>query len=474
MKTAYRYEAIAKQLQQQIVSGLLKPGERLPSVRQTSHTQGVSLTTVFRAYYELEARGLVVARPQSGYYVREVVNRFRQPSQLSKPQPIAMNITVSQALRQLPRGWSHPNVIDMAVAVPGLSLLPQAKLNKSLLTILRHLPDSGLGYETTCGFPELRRQVAQRLTWADHVLTPDSVVITTGCIEAITLALRVTTKPGDMVAIESPTYYGLLQVMEGLGLRAFELPTDTQTGPDLEVLNQSLATQPIRAVVLTPTFSNPIGYCMSDEHKKALVDLLASYDVPLIEDDVYGELYAGYARPRTCQSFDRVGRVLLCGSVSKVLAPGYRVGWLVPGRYRDEVIRAQLMQTNSPATLPQAAIADFMQTGRYERHMRQLRVVIQQQVLAYRALILEAFPANTHVSMPAGGLVLWVRLPDDLSVNLSSVLAQAVAQGIAFFPGYLFSTQPQYGQCLRITCGQPLTQLYINGIRKLGELISHI
>lgn len=472
MTSTFRYDTLVRQFQQQIDSGLLKPGERLPSVRQISQQQGVSLTTAFRAYYELEAQGLVVARPQSGYYVREQANRQLVPAPMSQPRPVATAITVSQTLRQLPQGWAKPDVVDLAVAVAGLSLLPQAQLNKSLLSAVRSLPDSGLGYETTGGNPALRRQVARRLSWADSPLPADALVITNGCIEAIALALRATTRPGDVVAIESPTYYGILQVMEGLGLRAFELPTDPQTGPDLTAVARLLDTEPIRAVLLTPSFSNPTGYCMADDQKRRLVELLARHDLPLIEDDIYGELYTGGIRPRTCLSFDRAGRVLLCGSVSKVLAPGYRVGWLVPGRYHDAVLEAQRMQTIGPATLTQAAVADFMQTGRYERHLRRVRVVIQQQVLAYRALILETFPAGTQVSMPAGGLVLWVRLPDDLPVNLSVVLAQAVERGIAFFPGHLFTTQAQYGQYLRITCGQPLTGRYADGIRQLGQLIS--
>ena len=451
---------------------MLKPGERLLSVRQVSQTQGVSLTTAFRAYYELEARGLVVARPQSGYYVREQANRRQVPAPMSQPRPVATVITVSEALRQLPQGWAQPDVVDLAVAVAGLSLLPQAQLNKSLLSAVRSLPDSGLGYETPGGNLTLRRQVARRLSWADSPVLADALVITNGCIEAVALALRATTQPGDVVAVESPTFYGILQVMEGLGLRAFELPTDPQTGPDLTALTRLLDTESVRAVVLTPTFSNPTGYCMTDDRKRLLVELLARYDLPLIEDDIYGELYAGSVRPRTCLSFDGAGRVLLCGSVSKVLAPGYRVGWIVPGRYRESVMRAQRMQTIGPATLTQATIADFMQTGRYERHLRRLRVVIQQQVLAYRALILETFPAGTQVSMPAGGLVLWVALPDYPPVNLSVVLAQAVGRGIAFFPGHLFTTQLQYGQCLRITCGQPLTGRYADGIRQLGRLVS--
>lgn len=468
----FRYRQLADQLSLQIEQGVLRAGERLPSVRQVSREQGLSLTTAFRAYYDLEARGLIVARPQSGYYVRTGVTKTINTPQSSRPQPIAMPITVSQVMRDLAKGWNRSELIDLAVTVPSLDLLPQAKLNKSLLAAVRRLPDSGLGYEDTTGFPELRRQIARLAFNGGSRVMEDDVVVTNGCIEAITLALRATTRPGDVVAIESPTYYGVLQAMEGLGIQAYELPTDPQTGPDLGILEQVLNTQPIRAVLLTPTFSNPTGFCMTDERKAQLVKLLADHDLPLIEDDIYAETYFSNVRPRTCHSFDTAGRVLLCSSVSKTLAPGYRVGWIIPGRYREAVIRAQLMQTISPATITQAAIADFLQVGRYDLHLRKLRAALQKHVLVYSDLVLTHFPAGTRISQPTGGFVLWVELPNGCSS--STLLTKAVEAGITFFPGHLFTTQEQYQNCLRLSCGHSLTAQYTRGIEELGRLCHQI
>jgi len=468
MADDFRYRQLADQLRQQIEQGVLRVGERLPSVRQLSREQGISVTTAFRAYYDLEARGLIVARPQSGYYVRSAGSRPGSVPRTSQPRPMATPITISEAMRSLARGWSQPDLVDLAVAVPSLDLLPQAKLNKSLLTAVRQLPDSGLGYEATAGSPELRRQIARLSFNGGSRVSADEVVVTNGCLEAITLALRATTRPGDVVAVESPTYYGILQAMEGMGVRAYELPTDPQTGPELAALEQAIRKEAIRAVVLTPTFSNPSGYCMSDDRKAALVNLLARYDLPLIEDDIYGETYFGSVRPRTCHSFDTAGRVLLCSSVSKTLAPGYRVGWVLAGRYQEAVIRAQLMQTISPATITQAAIADFLRIGRFDLHLRKLRAALQKHMLTYLDAILTSFPDGTTVSRPNGGFVLWVELPEGYSAV--AMLARAVDAGITFYPGHLFTTQPQYAACLRIAYGHPPTVAYLDGLKQLGRL----
>jgi DNA-binding transcriptional MocR family regulator len=470
MEAGFRFAQLVETFRQQIEAGTLQAGERLPSVRSLSRERGVSLSTAFRAYYELEARGLVVARPQSGYYVRAWVrSEARAVPQPSQPQPQASPVSVSHALRTFAKGWVRPDLIDLSVAVPALSLLPQARLNKTVQETLRSLPDSGLNYEYSGGLPDLRRQVARHLALSGSLVEPDNVLITSGCLEAIGLALRAITKPGDAVAVESPTYYGILQVLERLGLCAYELPTHAETGPDLTALEQALTTQPIRAVVLTPSFSNPTGYAMPDAHKAQLATLLDRHGVPLVEDDIYGDLYFGKKRPRTIHSFCESGRVLLCGSVSKTLAPGYRVGWLASGRYHEAVQHARLMETIAPAPLVQAAVARFMQQGRYERHLRTLRATFQQHLLAYADAVRAAFPVGTRVSQPTGGFVLWVELPPG-TLPVSALLEQALSQQITFFPGYLFSAQPQYANCLRIACGHPFTARYADGLRQLGQL----
>ncbi|WP_052732389.1 aminotransferase-like domain-containing protein [Hymenobacter terrenus] len=469
MPALFRYRQLANVFAQQITQGLLRPGDRLPSVRQVSREQQVSLTTVFQAYYLLEADGLIQARPQSGYYVQAA----RTPPGLlptpSRPAMALHDVSVTQTLLGLAQSWNRPGLIDLAVAVPSLALLPQAALTKSLLAAVRALPDSGLSYPAMTGNASLRRQIAQRASQWGNAISADEVIVTNGCMEALVLAVKAVTKPHDVVAVESPTYHGILRALEGMGLRVYELPTDTSTGPELPALEQALQTTSIKAVVLTTTFSNPTGACMPAEHKQALVELLARHEIPLIEDDVYGDLHFSGVRPVTCKAFDRQGLVMLCSSLSKTLAPGYRVGWVLAGRFHAAVLAQKMMHSGRSGALNQAAAADFLSSGRYAKSLPRLRAALRQQVAAYREVVRAHFPAGTRVSNPQGGLVLWVELPPAYSAM--ELLRQAADAGIIFYPGTVFTTQELYGNCLRLACGQPLEPQIAQALQALGKLV---
>ncbi|WP_310397168.1 PLP-dependent aminotransferase family protein [Hymenobacter sp.] len=453
----------------QIHQGLLRPGERLPSVRQVSREQQVSVSTVFQAYYALEADGLVQARPQSGYYVQASRPVAEQVPAPSRPAVAVHFVSVTHTLLALGQQWSRPGLIDLALAVPAPTLLPRAGLTKALAAAGRTLPGGGLNYAEIRGDANLRRQSAQRASQWSNPVDADEIIVTNGCMEALVLAIKAATKPQDVVAVESPAYYGILQALEGMGLRVYELPTDARTGPDLGSLRQALATAPIRAVVVTANFSNPTGACMSAERKQTLVALLAEHEIPLIEDDVYGDLYFQGPRPVSCKAFDRRGLVLLCSSLSKTLAPGFRVGWVIAGRFEPAVLAQKLMHTGSTAALPQVAAAHYLASGHYAKNLSGLRRVLREQVAAYRALICAHFPAGTRVSDPQGGLVLWAEMPAGYSAL--ALLQQAAPAGIIFYPGGVFSTQLLYGNCLRIACGQPLTAPVVQAIQHLAGLL---
>lgn len=465
------YVEIASQVEKLISEGALRPGDRLPSVRKLSKEQKVSVSTVLQSYFLLESRGLIEAKPQSGFYVRPRRELPPEPA-ISAPNRSAARVGVGELVMRIFEAERDPKVIRLASASPSTSLMPVAALQRAMTSSARKLGPAALNYELPPGNATLRREIARRSLASGVAISPEDVVITVGGMEALNLCLRAVAKPGDAVAIESPTYYGILQVLESLQMRAVEIPTHPRTGICLDALEQALSRQSIKAAMVMPSFNNPLGSCMPEENKKELVRMLGSREIPLIEDDAYGELHFGDSRPRTCQSFDRKGLVLFCSSFSKVLAPGYRVGWAVPGKFKDRVENLKFMSTIATATLPQIAIGEFLGTGGYDRHLRKLRAVFRQHLECYTDVISRAFPAGTRVTRPSGGFVLWIELPE--SSDSLELHSRALAQGISIAPGPIFSAKGRFRNCIRVNCGQPLDARVESALEKLGRLAAAI
>jgi DNA-binding transcriptional MocR family regulator len=448
-----------------------QPGERMPSVRQLARQHGISLGTAFQVYYYLENSGVLEARPRSGYFVRA-----RSLPRMPLPRPSASAATgaavhISQPLATVLDTHANPAPgLLPSAAMMSLALLPTARLDKASRHVLRAGAGVGMSYEHPAGNELLRRQIAQRSPHWGGSLRAEDVVITSGCLEAVNLCLRAVTKPGDTVAVESPTYYGLLQSLENLGVKALEIATHPQTGVDLSELEAALDRQLVAACLLVPTFNNPLGSCMPEVHKQQLVRLLSHREIPLVEDDIYGELYFGATRPKACKAFDQDGWVLLCSSFSKQLAPGYRVGWAaLPARYRARVEQLKFMHNLATATLPQLVISHYLAHGRHDQYLRGLRTALAAQVRHTAAAVEAYFPAGTRLTQPGGGFVLWAELPEPR--DLFALHQQAHQQGVGFAPGPLFSAQQRYANCLRLTCGHPWSSESERAVAKLGGLL---
>jgi DNA-binding transcriptional MocR family regulator len=467
--TEHLYLQVADGLEKMIGEEILKIGDKLPSVRVLSEEYGISMGTAFQAYYHLEGKGLIEARPKSGYYVRFNFRRMPGLPRMAAPEPVASEVSVQEMIAAVYKTISSDDLVNFSIAAPPLSLLPAAKLNKSLVHAMRASRHHGIQYEHIQGNLELRRQLARLAFHWGGKFSEEDVVVTAGCMEALVMCLKAVTRPGDTVAIENPTYFGILQVIESLGLKALEVPADPLTGVDPERLEALIQQFPIKACVIVPNFSNPLGSCMPDEKKRALVGLITRHRIPLIEDDIYGELYFGRHRPKTCKSFDKEGWVLHCSSLSKSLAPGYRIGWSLPGRFTEEVVRIKLMHTVTGTTITQQAIAHFLSIGRYEYHLKKLRKALHTQCLRYLQGIMQYFPGHAKVSRPQGGFVLWVEL--DKKLNAYQLYQEALKHHISVAPGQLFSAQGQFGNCLRISYARPWDEEVEEGLRVLGNLI---
>lgn len=461
------YEQVADRIQALIDEGTLQPGDRLPSVRKLHRQLSVSISTVLEAYRVLEDRGLIGARPQSGYYVKQML---RLPP--DEPSPSVPPLQVSQIDTSLAFQFScachRTDIVNLGTAIPGMEFLPLAALNRLMGQALRSEPVLAHSYNLPPGYEPLRHEIAKRLMDAGCSVTPDQIVTTNGTFEAVYLSLKAVTQPGDTVAIESPTYYGLLDAFETLHLKALELPTHPRDGISLPHLEAALQKQHIAACMLVSNYSNPLGSCMSDLKKKQLVELLERYDLPLIEDDIYGDLYFEGTRPKAVKAFDRQGLVLYCSSYSKTISPGLRVGWSVAGRYQSKVEQLKWGLNMTTAIAPQMTLAAFLSNGGYDRHLRQLRRIYQSQMVRMTQAICEHFPVETRMTRPSGGHILWLELPTGF--DSLELYEEALQHRISIAPGVLFSPSGSYGNCFRLNYGLPWSDDVEQAIRTLGDL----
>ncbi len=463
------YLQIANNVEHQIKSDVLKVGDKLPSLRTVALEKGVSLTTAQQSYFELERRGLVESRPQSGYYVSYAHKHFKNIPQTSQPivakvEDETQNIiyTVSQNICKAK--------INLAAGVPAIELLPVAKMNKAIVNATRTLQGGGLNYDFY-GNQNLKKQIAIRsLMWGGK-LKEDDILTTSGSIDAISFCMLSLTQRGDTVVVESPVYFGILHLAKSLGLNVLELPTNPITGIEVDALKQALEKKKVKLCLLVSNFSNPIGSCMPDENKMAVVQLMEKYNVPLIEDDLFGDLYFGNHRPSCCKTYDESGIVLLCSSFSKTLAPGYRVGWMVPGRFKEKVARTKYYHSLYTASITHEAVGSFLENDRYENHLRKLRHTLHRNSLQFLRCISQYFPDETKVTIPQGGLHLWVEL--NKKTDTVELYNTAMANKINIAPGRMFTLQNQYNNCLKLNFGLVWGDKVEGALKLLGELAAN-
>lgn len=467
------YEQIAQEIRQQIEHRVLQPGNRLPSVRKLSRQKGVSISTVLQAYMNLEDVGVIEARPQSGYYVRQQFRNLPpEPSILRfapKPTPVKNVVTL---VEDLINTYQYSDFVPLGAAMPAPDLLPVTKISKLYASLARSEMHKIARYEHPTGNVELRRQIVLRAMDWGGLFAPDDVITTGAATEALTLCLRAVAGEGDTIAVESPCYFGILRVIEGLGMKALEIPTDPKSGISLRSLEPVMRKRQVKAIVVVANFSNPLGCCMPDANKARLAALAAEHEIPIIEDDVYGEIYFSLKRPRPLKAFDNEGWVMLCDSFSKTVSPGLRVGYTIPGRFYENVYRLKIASTLASPTLPQLVMAKFLQTGGYEHQMRALRKAFSVQIQKTIAAVGEYFPEGTKVTRPTGGFVVWVECPATL--DAITLHGEAMRKKISIAPGPAFSKTDQYNHFIRLNCGYPWTERLEDAMKTLGGLAADL
>ncbi len=468
----YLYERIARQLDVQIQEGVFRVGERLPSVRQLCASERVSPASAMQALSLLESRGLIEARPKSGFFVR---NRRADAAPSPKPTSCKLEphiVGVSGVVAQVFYQAGDDKMVPLGAALPDPRLLPNERLSRCLAQLARSEPECLGRYDIQAAHPELLRQLVRRFASYGCHVPQEEIVVTFGAMEALNLAIRAVTRPGDIVAVESPCYFGILEILESLGLRALPVPGTCEEGIDLGLLEDAIERHRVKALVLVPSFNNPNGSCMSDAHRERLINLLADHAIPLVEDDIYGDIHFGPERPRPVKALDRDGLVLYCGSFSKTLSPGLRVGWVAGGRYAEQVQRLKYISTITTPSINQLAIARFLESAAMDRHLRTLRQAFRTQVAQVSEAVLESFPAGTALSQPAGGFYLWVQLPE--RVDALELHRLAAEESINIAPGQIFCPHTDITNRIRLSCGYPCDERIRKSIRTLARLVRQL
>lgn len=467
-KETFLYKKIAAKISGQISSGILKSGDQLPSVRKLSKDLGISISTVMQTYIYLENLGLVEAKPQSGYYVSlKSLKKLPEP-EIANVESEIKSYGCDELVSNVHDLAKIPNLLSLGAGIPCADILPTKKLKKIASLICRNSDDVGITYEFPPGLDKLRVEIAKRSLKCGCDFNRDEIIITTGGIEAISLALKVIAKPGETLITEAPTYYVVLQMIKNLGMNVLEIPTHPKNGIDVDLLAKAIKNHKVAGCLIYPTINNPLGSIMPQENREKLYKIISATNTPLIEGDIYGELYFGKSHPKSIKSLDDKGLVLYCSSFSKTVAPGYRVGWICPGKYFERVKRRKFADSIASPTFPQMVIAEFLKSGNYDKSLKDLRNIYSSRISVMSGFISEYFPEGTKVTRPQGGFYLWVELPK--TVNSIKLQRLALKENISIAPGPLFSANDDFLNFIRLSCACPWTPQIEHAIKRLGEL----
>jgi DNA-binding transcriptional MocR family regulator len=465
------YRRLAEELSELVARGALRPGDRLPGVRGLARQRRLSLATVLAAYRLLEDRGVIEVRPQSGHYV---ASRPTSPVPLPEPSrpPVAReDVNVAELIQDLLARVNDPGVVPFGVATSDPSAYPGRRLNTILARLARDPAVLGVGYGPPRGQPELIHQIIRRGVAQGITLDPGEIQITNGATEGIQIALRTLCRPGDTILVESPTYYGILNLAQSLGLKVVELPTCTEEGLEPQHMEAVLKRLKARVLVTMPTVQNPLAATMPEVERKRLVEVCIEYGVTIVEDTAYAELHYESPRPRSLRAFgDRRADIITVGSFSKTLAAGYRVGWLAAGRHREMAGRTGFATSMQANALAQLAIAEYLAGHGAEHHLRGLRQRFRGQVADYSCSIAKYFPTGTKVTRPTGGHMLWVELPEE--VDTLQLARKALKSGIGIMPGRVFAPGERYLNCFRLNCGFGLDDRLESKLAELGQMVA--
>ncbi len=465
----FKYEQISDYIIGAIQKGTIGSGSKIPSLRMMSKQFNCAMSVVMQAYQELEMNGYILAVEKSGYFAQSLLEAAIPSPQTSNHSLISQESKTNNMTGRMLEISTDTSILPLGCAIPDASILPLKRLQRLIVKKTKDCPDLLCGYTQPKGSLSLRQQLASLMLTRGVNVTAEDILITNGCMEALVLALKSVTKEGDIVAIESPIFFGLITILEQLNRRVIELPTSPSSGIDLDALKHVFQKKEVRACMFSTGFQNPLGFLMPEENRKTMIELALANDVTLIEDDIYGECSFYNESFRPTKSFDPQGQAIYCSSFSKLISPGMRVGWLIAGKHQNCCENIKVTETLGSSGLLQETMAEFLENGGYAYHKRLFSKKIAAQTYQVRRLISDYFPADTKITNPFGGYFLWVELAK--GIDSMQIFAEALNRKIGIIPGPIFSTSGKYKNCIRISCGSPVDENIENGIMILGELI---
>jgi DNA-binding transcriptional MocR family regulator len=437
------YEKLCHILQERIARGELPPGSSLPSIRSLSQQYQLSKNTVIRALTELEDLNQVMAQPRQGF----LVCTPKDPTPVMEPRTVTLGATAFSVLGAA----NKPGTLALGSAYsdsrwPTVSWFykQQAKTAKSWSEDKDRLSH----YSTPPGDPAFRSALADHLNMTSFACNSDEIITTHGAQEAVSLCLRTVAEPGDTIAVESPCYYGTLQCIEALGLKVLELPSDSISGTNLDALEKALGTWPIKALLTNPSYNNPLGFSLDLVSRKRVIDIANRWDIAIIEDDVFAELGYNQQRHTPLKALDSENRVLYCGSFSKTMDADLRLGWVLPGRFYEQLNYYKFVTSIACSALLQQAAAELLKGKRYRRHLTQVTRCYSERVQILAEDVRQHWPRDTKFVQPKGGILQWFELPT--SVDSDHLFKQALNAGIGLSPGNLFCADNRFNHHIRL------------------------
>lgn len=464
---SYKFEIFTSFLEKNIRAGIYKPGHKLPSVRELKDKYRLSTNSVQNGYEYLINQGLVESVPKSGYYVNRQFGKSHEPVKTNR-SPIIRDALFENSLASITSLRKGRKLSEFNVAAPGDLLIPQKLLLRTMQQVVREQGANLLRYYPSNGLPDLKDAIARRAAGYQTLLNPDELIVTDGALQALYIALASVCTAGDVVAVESPCVFSILEVIRVLHLKVIEIPIDRDSGFDVNFLRKACAKNKVSAVLLTPNFHNPTGILLTDEKKKAVLSVAQDYEIAVIENDIYGDLNFNGIRPTTIKSFDDSGLVMTYSSYAKTLAPGIRLGWLSPGKFiqKAEQIKFSLGSTVSP--IYQETVNRLLSASSYERHLKAFRKQLSENAALTLDLLYDNFPEGTSITVPAGGYSIWIKMPE--ATNMDYFYAQCEKIGIRFTPGYTFSFSDTFSNYFRVVFADAYTPKRIEAIKQAGQL----
>lgn len=462
----YKFEAFTSNIERNIREGIYKPGYKLPSVRELKKQYQTSISTIQNGYEHLIILGLVESIPKSGYYVAN--NSAKIEDSTTQHRPVVRdavferNVALTTSLR------NEKKFAEFNVATPGDLIISQKLLLRTMQQVIREQGVGLLRYYPLNGSVDLKSSIIRHAAGYQTSINPQELLITDGALQALYIALAAVCNPGDVIAVESPCVFSILEVIRVLSLMVIEVPVDIRNGFDVDFLRKACLKNKIKAVVVTPNYHNPTGILLTDEQKKALLAVAQQYDMAVIENDIYGDLNFSGKRPSTIKSFDESGLVMTYTSYAKTLAPGIRLGWLSAGKFMKQAEQIKFAMGSTVSPIYQETVNRLLSSNSYDRHIRAFRMQLAKNAYFTINLLSEHFPQGTSVTTPYGGYNIWVKMPDH--VDMDNFYSQCEKIGIRFTPGYTFSFSDIFSRYFRIVFADRYSSPKVQALELAGKL----